>query len=125
MNRGVCKNIKSRTTSGFWCDSHRKDHKGFPLFRLLLFHLLSFFLHKHRGKHRRSKACDFNRVLFIYKGCNEIEALRRTGLKFLPLALGLAPKSQSCYLFRNSWDLGEGKHLLSECCGSGTTEPCT
>lgn len=46
-------------------------------------------------------------------------------LKFLPLVLELAPKSQSHYWFRNSWDRGEEEHLLSECTGSGTTEPCT
>lgn len=75
-----------------WYEGYRKDHAEFHSFRLLLplFQSLFFYLHKQRGKHGRSKTCDFGRVLFIYKGYNVTKALRRkTGTKFflIPLLL--------------------------------------
>lgn len=124
MSWGVCESIKTGTTLGTGVTATEGTTKG-PLCLDFLCFRLSFSSRKHRGKHIRSKACDFNRVLFICKGCNETEALRRkTGLKFLTLVLELALRSQSCDWSRHSWGRGEGEHLLSESSGSGTVEPC-
>lgn len=123
MGGGICGKLKSRSTSGFW--TTERTTKGSLCLDFSLHLSCSPFSYINIEGRKEAAKHVISRVLFISKGCNKTEALRRKRVKSLPLSLALAPKSQSCFWLGNSWDLGEGEHLPSDCSGSGTTESCT